>query len=335
MSVASTISTVISIPTSEPDYGDYTKFFPKFSSLRSWVPENDDSRAIIIDETKTILFYQCLGNHLGYTLQNLRKQLKETEATVVNNSQGGIPKKDRVISNNQSFLRDTLDFWADDYNKRTQNNKNPAANGKRQVPLFKDIVEIADPKSRGRAWVEKDSWDDKEEHEAREAVRQGLIREAHENKSNIWLARVGNSSADGAGNKFPSWRQESLWSFGRPETRGFKIKNLLSINRWPQHLQSEKTQKAMNSNPDYPRDIMALAEKQEKWNEEVERDVPYPPARFPGANDRELWMEGNKYWFGATPKQQRDIWKHTHCKYSPFSEGELEDADVDTSTRRR
>lgn len=299
-SIASTISTVISIPRSDADFGDYTRFFPKESSLRPWSAEGVTLKSIHLEMNKTTRFYQILGNHLGYTLNELRKQFKEMEHFV---SVGGkLPedakKPQNIIRNNQDFLHDTLRYWKDDYNKRTKNNKNPRAFGERQTPLYKDVVQYADLEFAGRTWTSPDSWDDKEEHEACEAVRQGLLREAHENKTNILSSRP------------------SLWTFGKPEVRGFTIKRLFSINRWPLHLQSEKVQEAIkNSVPAcYPADLMKQALEKEKGEEDVETDIPYQPSVFPGADDREFWHEGNEYWLGATPQQQRRIWKETHRK---------------------
>lgn len=305
-SVASTVSTHISIPSSEPDYGDYTMDFPKSGCLRSWVPQDENDRQSPSERKMTQVFYETLGASLGLTLRNLCKKLTESELAMVQSYMDLENPKEDMIVNNQAFLRDTLAFWADDYNKRTRNYKNPAANGERQTPLFKDIVEIADPESQGRTWVDKDDWDDKEEHQAREKVRQGLIREAYANEPNIYPARSGNSSADEPGNKFPCWRREPLWDFGAPEARGFKARQFFSINRWPLHLQSKERQEEIKSSGP------PVEEWPKKWEGPREWGIRYGPSKVLGGDERTVWMPGNKYWFGATPRQQREIWRRTH-----------------------
>lgn len=307
--LASTMPTSLSFKYFGADHdNDYLNYLPKYSSLRPWLYEKNEEHWAPEDKNKTIKFYQHLGARLGLDLYNLREELDETGKAVVE-SHSTVPGQegDSLGQRNAASLRDSLKSWTAGYREPVGDEENSPTNKKRQMPLYKDIVEAADHQYRIAGWQDKDCSDDAEEHEAREKVRQGLILEAHGNKSTIWSITSGRSSPFEPGSKFPLWRREPLWDFGNPKIRGCTVRKFFSLNRWPLHLQNEETQEKIKASGP------PKVEVAEQVEEVEEVALGYAPARFPGeGDDRVIWRRGTEYWLGGTPKQQAEIWRRTH-----------------------
>lgn len=226
-----TISTNVEVPPSEY-FGSYTVGQPKLSDLRSWEEcdrESDDAQAT---KRQTANFFRCLGYRLGDTLRTVEAIHRQNQAKLT-------PEQKKI---NLDFQEEINYLWYDDTLKRPNNlYKNPGqTNGiDRITPLYRDVIKIAEPEIYEEKWGGMSMMDDYI-NTTSDIVRKGVLREAYECKSLLFPTRIVRwTGRDGKTVEIP--RREPVWSFGHPERRGVVRKQFWDINRWPLHLQSEKT----------------------------------------------------------------------------------------------
>ncbi|GKT64876.1 hypothetical protein ColTof4_07274 [Colletotrichum tofieldiae] len=161
------------------------------------------------------------------------------------------------------------------------------------------------------------------EEQAVEIVRRGMIDELSAGDSTLWPSRPRFSRVDGK--DVMTLHRERIWEWARPEVVG-KKKQFFSVNRWPVHLQSEKTQteirmglineKARKEREEEEIAIeMAKAEararptKEEVQKTQLARSLSVP---YHEVNDSQTqFFPGHtEYWEGDTPLQKRVIEGH-------------------------
>ncbi|EFQ30824.1 uncharacterized protein GLRG_05968 [Colletotrichum graminicola M1.001] len=164
------------------------------------------------------------------------------------------------------------------------------------------------------------------EERAVEIVRRGMIDELSAGNSTLWPSRPRfGRGADGK--DVMTLHRERVWAWARPEAAGpKKKKRFFSVNRWPVHLQSEKTQAAIRTSladeeaerdreEEEVRAEMARAAsraqptREELQKAEVARSLSVP---YHEVNDAQTqFFPGHgEYWEGDTPLQKGVIKAH-------------------------
>ncbi|KAK1598394.1 uncharacterized protein LY79DRAFT_691382 [Colletotrichum navitas] len=166
------------------------------------------------------------------------------------------------------------------------------------------------------------------EERAVEIVRRGMIDELSAGNSTLWPSRPRFSQADGK--DVMTLHRDHVWAWARPEAAGpkeeKKKKRFFSVNRWPVHLQSEKTQAAIRmslANEEADRDreeeearaetaraaSRARPTLEELQKAEVARSLSVP---YHEVNDAqtEFFPGHGEYWEGDTPLQKGVIKAH-------------------------
>ncbi|GJC84219.1 hypothetical protein ColLi_07057 [Colletotrichum liriopes] len=158
------------------------------------------------------------------------------------------------------------------------------------------------------------------EEQAVEIVRRGMIDELSAGDSTLWPSRPRFSRVDGK--DVMTLHRERIWEWARPEVVG-KKKQFFSVNRWPVHLQSEKTQTeirmgVINEKAKKEREeeeiaiemakaeARALPTKEEVQKTQLARSLSVP---YHEVNDSQTqFFPGHtEYWEGDTPLQKRVI----------------------------
>ncbi|GKT41637.1 uncharacterized protein ColSpa_01818 [Colletotrichum spaethianum] len=169
------------------------------------------------------------------------------------------------------------------------------------------------------------------EEQAVEIVRRGMIDELSAGDSTLWPSRPRFSRVDGK--DVMTLHRERIWEWARPEVVG-KRKQFFSMNRWPVHLQSEKTQTEIRMsiiNEKAKKDMekekiaaeMAKVEararptKEEIQKAELARSlsVPYHEVNDP---QTQFFPGHTEYWEGDTPLQKRVIEAHVQRVIQAF-----------------
>ncbi|KAM5342999.1 hypothetical protein ACJ41O_013965 [Fusarium nematophilum] len=236
---AFTISTIVTVPESE-DLGPYTEGIPKMADLRSWPEAIRDRASVLEDQPRTVNFYNCLAYRLGKTVRDLRAKNDHDMKQLT---------PEQKLKNLQ-FLEDVTGFWLDDAAKLPNNpKKNPGKVGShlenRVTGKYRDIVEMADREAFDAAYPKTDGFKEifdfqRHDEEALEMVRKAILQEACENKTMLFPSRVEHLvTEDGKTVSLPP-RRDPVWAFGLDESRG-KAQRFWDVNRWPVHLQSDKT----------------------------------------------------------------------------------------------
>ncbi|KAK1961058.1 hypothetical protein LY78DRAFT_618407 [Colletotrichum sublineola] len=162
------------------------------------------------------------------------------------------------------------------------------------------------------------------EEQAIEIVRRGIIDELSAGDSTLWPSRPRFSRVEGK--DVMTLHRERVWAWARPETGAGPKKRFFSVNRWPVHLQSEKTQAAIRTSlasekaerdreEEEVRAEMARANararptREELQKEEVARSLSVP---YHEVNDaqKEFFPGHGEYWEGDTPLQKNVIKAH-------------------------
>lgn len=108
-------------------------------------------------------------------------------------------------------------------------------NGERQAMGYTDVVRYADAPNFNASWAADDAPGDPD---AQAAVRNGTLREAHENNTMLWPARWRRVKDKATGEGRVVWGRDGVWGWARPDVR--KSWGYFNVNRWPVHLQTEK-----------------------------------------------------------------------------------------------
>uniref|UniRef100_L2FT79 Uncharacterized protein n=1 Tax=Colletotrichum fructicola (strain Nara gc5) TaxID=1213859 RepID=L2FT79_COLFN len=163
------------------------------------------------------------------------------------------------------------------------------------------------------------------EPEAYEVVRRGIVDELSEGKSTLWPSRP-RFSKKLEGQKeveVATLHRDRVWDWAAPEVAGRKGR-FFSVNRWPVHLQSERTQeKIRNSKEDAERarekereairERLARLEEESRPTEaelrlrEVDRMLSVP---YHEGDDRTEFFPSAEYWGGDTRLQRRAVEAH-------------------------
>lgn len=163
------------------------------------------------------------------------------------------------------------------------------------------------------------------EPEAYEVVRRGIIDELSEGKSTLWPSRPRFSKKLEGGKEVEvaTLHRDRVWDWAAPEVAGRKGR-FFSVNRWPVHLQSERTQeKIRNSKEDAERarekedeairERLARLEEESRPTEaelrqrEVDRMLSVP---YHEGDDRTEFFPSAEYWGGDTRLQRRAVEAH-------------------------
>ncbi|KAF5003018.1 hypothetical protein FDECE_10419 [Fusarium decemcellulare] len=243
-----TISTIVSIPKPErPTF--YIGNLPQLSNLSTWeeviASYAENFRRAKVNRQWSMNFFRCLLFRLGKTIRDLREKHEADMRQLT----------DRQKSRNADFLNDIVELWQDDAYTRANNpRKNPRKVSPigvdRPTPKYRDVVKMAEPEVYQEAWGGSTVYDNEMAPEyILDIVRKGIIREVFENRSMLFPSRIERRiNRFGQTVTLPP-RREPVWSFGHPRRRG-KVQQFWSIDRWPLHLQSKKTQeKILNSAP--------------------------------------------------------------------------------------
>lgn len=272
-------STIITIPNSEEDFGDYERGLPLpwFRPLDSVYSERPSEA----DKTRTCNFYRCLGYRFGQTMRDLKEEHeKNMEALKCPKRRGA----------NRRFLWEALKYWRDDYLKRPP-----------VTPMYRDIIKRAAPAQWNKKWNPRSVEDG--ESEAAELVRKGILEEAYENKNPLWPTE---NYIDEDGNDTGQPRPAAIWGFAHPSIKP-KVKQFFDINRWPKELQT----------PERIREIEASGPTQPHPDDCPKAEVPQAPIPFPEDPEvrwtysdiyegRKTFHDG-KFWIGDTPRQRKYV----------------------------
>ncbi|KAK1983342.1 hypothetical protein LZ30DRAFT_748705 [Colletotrichum cereale] len=163
------------------------------------------------------------------------------------------------------------------------------------------------------------------EERAVEIVRRGIIDELSAGDSTLWPSRP-RFGRGANGKDVMTLHRERVWAWARPEAAGAPKKRFFSVNRWPVHLQSERTQAAIRTSladeraerdreEEELRAAMARVEararptREELQREGVARSLSVP---YHEVNDAQTqFFPGHmEYWEGDTPLQKRVIKAH-------------------------
>ncbi|KAK2749022.1 hypothetical protein CKAH01_06519 [Colletotrichum kahawae] len=163
------------------------------------------------------------------------------------------------------------------------------------------------------------------EPEAYEVVRRGVIDELSEGKSTLWPSRPRFSKKREGGREVEvaTLHRDRVWDWAAPEVAGRKGR-FFSVNRWPVHLQSEKTQeKIRNSKEEAERarekereavqERLARLEEESRPTEaelqqrEFDRMLSVP---YHEGDDRTEFFPSAEYWGGDTRLQRRAVEAH-------------------------
>ncbi|KPM40355.1 hypothetical protein AK830_g6206 [Neonectria ditissima] len=266
VSLPDTISTIVTVPRSE-DFGNYQDYMPKFQDLRHWKECLTQQPAIVKARPSVSNFFRCLAYRLGLTLRNLQEKHNENQRYLTKSK-----KRD-----NREFMEEVTKYWHDDAEKRPNNpNKNPGKFGHDRItPKYRDMVRMAEPEAYREEWGGSSCNDEgNSEYFTHKMVREAIVREAYENKSLLHPTRmVRQKGADGLVRDVA--RREPVWSFALPGRK--PIAELFwDINRWPLHLQSEKTQETIRSSgPENHDGLTATTGDPAKASEEVpSQEIP-------------------------------------------------------------
>lgn len=208
-----------------------------------------------------------------------------------------------------------------DHDSGSPDNRDPMAYTKgcaffRDQGVYRDIGEdsahlgLVNAVEPGKEWPE---WMDvaTRGRAATELVRQGLIREAYDNKTTLRPRRSGVSDSDGNGNGngngtvIPSRGRENVWAFGHPSVRP-KAKRFFDMNRWPVIRKVEEGTRG--SSPE--RQEKAIAESVEEVLEsegEGEGEKEVVRSFADDGRCQEFWVRGDSFLLGNTPRHQKAI----------------------------
>ncbi|KAM0220818.1 hypothetical protein ACHAQI_000285 [Fusarium lateritium] len=240
-----TMSTKISIPDSN-DFGDYMFGLPNIDKLRTWEEVVDsDKKAVKEDLPRTQQLFRRLCFRLGKTIHDLREKREVYRRQLTRDQR----------ERNRQFVHEVTRLWhLDAEHKALVTSKDP--------PLKEeDIVILATQEKFAPEKYGKGDYMD--------VIREGIIREAYENKSMLFPNRIYRHVDDKGKMIEAPRRREPVWSFAHPERKG-KAPRYWDINRWPIHLQSEKT--AANIRSSGPQDPPTPKRRSTK-----EPEVPFSP----------------------------------------------------------
>lgn len=232
VSDTSTISTEVSVDK-PVDFGEYTVGMPKLRNIYTWEHFLTGQSDHVDTLAKTQNFLRCLAYRLGATLREMRKKHRANRRHLTK------PNK----LQNRDFVRDITNYWiwdAENLPNDSHHNKN-YIEYERVTPRYKDVVQMADPETyrNGGGW---------------ESITQNIIREVYANKDMLHPTRVMPfKGADGKTRDVTS--REPVWTFAHPDHRP-KARQFWDINRWPLHLQSKETEKAIRSSGPQPPSVV-------------------------------------------------------------------------------
>ena len=329
-SEASTVSTKISVPDSEKEYGPYKDHLPSMETLRAYEDIWEDDDEVEEERPHVNNFFRCLGYRLGSTLSQLAGLTQEIEEQLT-------PKQQKL---NKKFVEEVFSYWKGDAFRRPNDpsiNKTLKDDSPAVTPMYREVIKQAEPERFDPKWGK---WhiDDDFKEETAEIVRQEVLKELNRNQSLLFPTRTVTYMSEND-EKLEITRRDPVWSFAHPDHRR-KAKRFWDINRWPMHLQSEATQKAIKASgpTKQPQTKTASQEVPPSTQEAPGPKAPAvtveePPVEEPSIvrgysvpysneyNRRRFTSDVTEFWAGDTPYQRKAIEDHLRSrKYLQSSE---------------